>query len=82
MIADPGLDAGAGGAPADHGVGIGLGQGRPGELAGRAADGAKQRPLGIGGDPAVVKIGVQIGFEIVVARHLVALAALLAQPHP
>jgi hypothetical protein len=39
LIADLGLDAGAGGTPADHSVGIGLGQGRPGELPGRAADG-------------------------------------------
>ena len=44
------------GAAADHGVGVLLGQGRPGELPGRAADGAKQRPLGIGGDAATVKI--------------------------
>ena len=47
-IARPQFD----GAPADHGVGIGLRQGRGGELPGRAADGAKQRPFGIGGDSA------------------------------
>ena len=52
VITDLGLDAGGGSAPADHGVGVGLGQRRGGELAGRAADGAKQRPLGIGGDSA------------------------------
>jgi hypothetical protein len=66
--------------PADHGVGVLLGQGRPGELPGRAADGAKQPPLGIGGDAAAVQISVQVGFKIVVARQFIALAALLAQP--
>jgi hypothetical protein len=69
-------------APADHGVGVLLGQGRPGELTGGAADRAKERPFGIGGDPAAIQIGVQIGFKIVVARHLVPLAALLPEPHP
>jgi hypothetical protein len=49
VIADLGRDVGTGGTPADHGVGILLGQGRPGELPGRAADGAEQRALGIGG---------------------------------
>jgi len=82
LIADLGLDAGAGGAPADHGVGVGLGQGRGRELAGRAADGAKQRPLRIGGDPAAVEIGLQVGLKIVVARHFVTLAAFLMKAHP
>ena len=81
VIADLGLDAG-GGASADHGVGIRLGQRGPGELAGRAADGAKQRPLGIGGDPAAVEIDVLVGLKIVVARRFMAPAALLAQSHP
>ena len=47
MIADLGLEAGVAGAPADHGVGVLLGQGRPGELPGSAAYGAEERPLGI-----------------------------------
>jgi len=49
-------------------VGIGLGQGSPGELPGRPADGAKQRLLGIGGDAGPVEIGLQVGHKIVVAR--------------
>jgi hypothetical protein len=40
VITNLGLDSGGAGAPADHGVGIRLGQRGPGELAGRAADGA------------------------------------------
>ena len=53
-----------------------------GELAGAAADRAEQRALRIVGEPAAVDIGMQVGFEIVMAGHLVALAALLVQPHP
>ena len=47
VIADLGLDPGRRRAPANHRVGVGLGQGSAGELAGAAADGAEERPLGI-----------------------------------
>jgi len=73
VIADLGLDTGGAGAPADHGVGVGLGQRSFGELPGRAADRAKERHFGMGGNPATVEIGAQIGLKIVVARHFMAL---------
>ena len=44
VIADLRLDAGRLGAPSNHQVGVGLGQGTAGELASAAADGAKERP--------------------------------------
>jgi hypothetical protein len=62
-------------------VSVGLGQRRGGEVAGRAADGAKQHPLRIGGDPAAVEIGVQVGVAAGIF-DFVALAAFLAQPGP
>jgi hypothetical protein len=82
VIADLRLDAGGDRAPAHHGVGILLGQGRGGELSGHAANGAKQRPLRVGGEAAVVQIGMQVSLKIVVARHFMALAAFLVQSHP
>ena len=39
-------------------------------------------PLGIVTQAATVEIGNKVFFEVVVAGHLVPLAALLAQPHP
>ena len=82
VIADLRLDAGRRGAPADHGVGVRLGQGGRGQRVRPAADRAEQRPLGIAGEPAAVDVVVQVGLEVVVAGHLVPLAALLVQPHP
>jgi len=48
-----------------------LGQGCAGERAGAwrvAGDRPKKRPLGITGDPGALKIIVQVGFKIVMAR--------------
>jgi hypothetical protein len=39
-------------------------------------------PLGIVAQAGAVKIGDQVFFKIVMARHRVPLAAFLAQPHP
>src|SRR5271168_561175 len=50
----------------------------PGQFAGAAARGAEQGSLLRLRDPGCVQIGV----EIVVAGHLVDLAAFLVQPHP
>src|ERR1700730_7744003 len=47
-----------------------------------AADRAEQRPLGIVAQAGAVEIGGEVFFEVVVARHCVAPAALLPQPHP
>jgi hypothetical protein len=59
-----------------------LGQGRAGECAGAAPDGAKQRPLRVIGQTGGLDVGVQVAFKIVVAGHLVPFAALLMQSHP
>ena len=66
----------------DHRVGVGLGQGIAGELAGRAAVGLEQKRLRIAREARAVDVLVQIGFEVVMARHGVLLAALLVQANP
>src|SRR4051812_19188346 len=76
VVADRGGDAGGGGAAADHGVGVGLRQGRAGELAGAAADGAEQRPLRVAAQAGAVEVGGEVVIKVVVAGHLVPLAAL------
>ena len=69
-------------APLDHRIGVRLGQGIAGKLAGRAAVGLEQKRLRIAREPRAVDVRVQVGFEIVVAGHGVLLAALLVQAHP
>jgi len=49
---------------------------------GGVAVGLEQKRLRLGRQPRAVDIFVQIGFEIVMARHGVLLAALLWQAHP
>src|SRR6516164_903803 len=68
--------------PADHCIGVRLRQHRASELAGATAYRAEQRPFGIAAQASVVEIGCEVFLEVMVARHRVALAALLAQPHP
>src|ERR1017187_7372142 len=82
VVADLGLDPGRLGAPANHLVGVGLGQGTAGELARAAADGAKERPLEVCRKPDPVQIGREDLFKVVVAGHGVILATLLMEPYP
>jgi hypothetical protein len=82
VVANLRLNVGGRSAAADHGVGIGLGQRRPCQSISPPADRPEQRPFEIVCEAAAVDIGVQVGFKIVVARHFVALAALLVQAHP
>ncbi len=82
MIADLRGDPSGVSAAADHLVGVGLGQGRFGELVRASADRAEQWPLRIGRQASDVDIGVQIGLKIVMAGHGVALATLFVQQHP
>ena len=56
VIADLGHDAGRRRAASDHRIGVGLGQGRCGELVGTATDGAEQRSLGVRADPGLLDI--------------------------
>ena len=82
MVAELGFDAGRGRAPANHRVGVRLRQHCAGQLIGAAPDRAEQRPLGITAQVRTVEIGGQVFLEVVMTRHRVPLAALLAQPHP
>ena len=82
VVPDLRLDAGRRGAPSDHGVGVRLGQGGRRQRVRPSPDRPEQRPFGSLGEPAAVDIVVQVGLEVVVAGHLVALAALLVQANP
>ena len=53
-----------------------------GQRAGAAGGGAEQGSLAGVADSRRLDIGVEIGFEIVMRRHFMALAAFLMQPHP
>ncbi len=48
----------------------------------RPAEGGKERQLGLADTTGGLQIGLQIGFEIVLAGHGVELAALFVEPHP
>ncbi len=83
VVAEPGGDASRSGTPADHGISVGLGQGRACERSPRVApNGAEQRPLGILGEARTLDVGGEVGFKVVVAGHGVRLAAFLPQPDP
>ena len=75
---DPGRDRPA----RDHLIGIGLGQGCSGQPISAPPDRAEQRPPRVRVQPAPVDIGVEVGLEVMVAGHLMPLAALLVQAHP
>ena len=53
-----------------------------GQRAGAPARGAEEGVLLRLASPAASQIGVEIGFEIVMRRHLVALAAFFVEAHP
>ena len=61
VVADARSDAAGFGAPLNHRIGVGLGQGVAGELAGRAAVGLKQKRLRLGRQPRAVDIFVKVG---------------------
>ena len=61
VVADMRDDAARFGAPLNHRIGVRLGQGIAGELAGRAAVGLKQQRLGLGRQPRAVDIFMQVG---------------------
>jgi hypothetical protein len=82
VIAELGCDAGRRRAAADHRIGVRLRQHGAGELASAAPDRAEQRPLGIAAQARAVEIAREVLLEVMMARHRVPLAALLAQPHP
>ena len=77
MVAHARGDAGGFRASLNHHIGIRLGQGIAGELAGRAAVGLEQERLRIARESCAVDVGVKVGFKVVMARHGVLLAAVL-----
>ena len=77
MVADPGLDAGCGGAALDHDVGVGRRQGGTRQLLRATADGAEQWPPCIVSDAGAIQVGVEVFLQQVMAGHLVPLTALL-----
>ena len=86
MVADRRGDAGALGPAAHHGMGLTRRDSTAGQplmaTAGPGGDRGKQRGFRLMAEPARIEIGVQIGLEIVVAGHLMTLAALFVEPHP
>ena len=71
-----------GGAALDHAPGVDAVHRLVGQRAGAAGGGAEQGSLAAVADSGRLDIGVEIGFEIVMRRHLMALAAFLMQTHP
>ena len=69
-------------APADHAIGVGLGHRPVGEKAGAAQRRAEQQAFVVAGELRPVDISMQVSVEIVVAGHLVPLAAFLVQTYP
>ena len=71
-------------ASADHAVDVGLGHGPVGEAAGWAEGGGEEPGLGVRGRRGGKGGGVilEVGLELVVAGHLVALATLFAEADP
>ena len=63
-------------------MGVGLGQGRARQPTGAAGEGAEERPLAVVLDVGAVETGVQLRLGVVMAGHLVALAAFLVPADP
>ena len=78
IAADPGARAELRGAALDHAPGVDAVHRRGGECAGAAGGGAEEGALATVADAG----RFEIGFEIVMRRHLMPLAAFLMQPHP
>lgn len=82
VVAYLGPDLRAPRAPLHHRVGVGLGQGVAGKLAGRAAVGLEQQRLWIAREARAVDVGMKVSLKVMMARHGVLLAALLVQANP
>jgi hypothetical protein len=66
------------GAPLDHEPGVDPVHGGGGEFAGAADRGAEEGALVVPGHAGGADVFVEVGFELVVRRHLVLLAATAA----
>jgi hypothetical protein len=82
VTAELDLEAGFGRTPPDHAVGVDAVHRLAGQHAGLADRGAEEGGLALLTDARSSKILVDEGLQLVVRRHLVALAAFLVQAHP
>ena len=82
MAADPYFRSEIGGAALDHAPGVDAVHRVLGQRAGASHGGAEQGSLAGVADFGRLDVRVEIGFESVMRRHLVALAAFFVQAHP
>ena len=82
MTADFGLDAGVIGTAAYHPVHVGLSHGAVGEDSRLSFGGAEQPAFRVVGYFRCCDVFLQKGFELVMAGHLVTLAAFFMEAHP
>ena len=82
MAADLAARAEIGGAALDHAIGVDTVHRFVRRRAGAPSRRAEEGSLAAVADSGRLDISVEIGFEIVVRRHLVALASFFMQPHP
>ena len=80
VAADPASRAKVGGAALDHAPGVDAVHRLVGQRAGAAGGGAEQGSLATVADSSRLDISVEIGFQSVVRRHFMALAAFLMTP--
>ena len=81
MATDVRANVGSLNPPADHAVHIGLPHWLRRESAAQAFRRSKEEALGVV-EPSTIDVRVQVVLQVVMARHLVQLAALLMQPNP
>lgn len=79
---DQGLDAGARRAAPDHQIHLGLAHTPFRKLLRLAPGRAEEGSAFVAGDAGGLDVGRRVFFELVMRRHLVALASLLVQPDP
>ena len=82
VAADPDARPEIGGAALDHPPGVDAVHRLFGQRSGAASGGAEEGSLAVVADASGFDVGVEVGFKIMMRRHLMALAAFLMQPHP
>jgi hypothetical protein len=82
MAAELVLETGLGRAPADHAKSVDPVHRRHGQDTGSTDCRAEEGAFGLVADSGRGDVRVEIGFEVMVRRHLVALTAFFVKPHP
>src|SRR5208337_4699126 len=82
MAPDPDSRAEIGSAALDHAPCVDTVHRLVGQRAGATGGGAEQGSLAVVADDGGLNVGIKVGFEIVMRRHFMALAAFLVQPDP